>query len=72
MRALIGVSSELTGAVQQSVCHETHCVYGAACPCAPMALKERRRNGTNVPRVKLTAARAAFLHGVSDELMERA
>jgi hypothetical protein len=29
------------------------------------------RNGTIVLRVKLTAVRAAFLHGLLDELMKR-
>ncbi|WP_146149972.1 hypothetical protein [Caballeronia novacaledonica] len=79
MRALIGVSSEMAGAVQQSVCHGLGRVCGVShfmraddTARPPARASGKARNGTSVPRVKLTAARVAFLHGVSDELIERA
>jgi hypothetical protein len=51
------------------VCDAAHSFFGNGLTKSCGAHFRPCLNGTNVPRVKLTAARAAFLHGVPDELM---
>jgi len=66
MQVLIGMGFGMAGALQQSVCHAPICVQCSTVASVPNDGDVRSghaRNGTNVPRVKLTAARAAFLHG---------
>ncbi|WP_143328126.1 hypothetical protein [Caballeronia pedi] len=62
MQVLIGMGFGMAGAWQQSVCHASRCVQ-CSMPDDGDARFGHARNGTNTPRVKLTAARAAFLHG---------
>jgi hypothetical protein len=63
----------MAGALQQTVCHRRkRNVCGASRKSAFVQPKRstKAKKGTFVLRVKLTAARAAFLHGRISELME--